>query len=63
MQSIYDWNALWAYYHETKETKTLNNMQDLAFIMILLENSPRQSGLLALHWPFEHVTVRAPSNA
>ena len=46
-----------------RKLRPLNNMQDLAFIMILLENSPRQSGLLALHWPFKHLTVRAPSNA
>ena len=37
-------------------------MQDLAFIMIFLKNSPWQIGILALHWPFKHVTVRAPSN-
>ena len=46
-----------------KKLRPWSNMQDLAFIMILLKNSPRQIGLLALHWPFKHVTVPDPSNA
>ena len=44
-----------------RKLRSLNNMRDLAIIMIWLKNSPRQIGILALHWPFKHVTVRAPS--
>ena len=44
-----------------RKLRSLNNMQNLAIIIIWLKNSPGHIGILALYWPFKNVTFRAPS--